>query len=192
MRSRLLARRHAIASLFGLAAIVIAIVELLLPLTPSYDLDVFLRAGYEAIHRGHVYPTPGSPAIYSGSSFVYPYFVVWPFAALADLSPAVSTMLFFSLCTCAVLAASFLGAGRDPWAAILTLCSAFTITGLQLGSLSPLLFVGAVFLWHLRGRPRAFALLAAPVIACKLFLAPLLLWPLLAHRYRGFAYASAA
>jgi hypothetical protein len=75
---------------------------------------------------------------------------------------------------------------------MLTLCTAFTITGLQLGALSPLLFVGAVFLWRLRDRPVPLALLAAPVIACKLFLAPLLVWLLLARRYRAFAYASAS
>lgn len=103
-----------------------------------------------------------------------------------------STMLFYLLCVCALLAACLAGASRDPWPAILTLCSAFAITGLQLGALSPLLFVGAVFLWRLRERPVAFALLAAPVIACKLFLAPLLLWLLIARRYRAFAYASAA
>jgi alpha-1,2-mannosyltransferase len=184
--------RYSIAPLLVVAAIIVAIVVLFLPLTPSYDLDVFLRAGYAAVHGQQVYPNPGSPAVYSGSSFVYPYFAVWPFAALAGLSSGFSTMLFFFLCVCAVLVTCLVGARGDAWPAILTLCSAFTITGLQLGALSPLLFVGAVLLWRLRERPLAFALLAAPVIACKLFLAPLLLWPLLARRYRAFAYASAA
>jgi len=184
--------RRVITPLLVVAAIVVAIVVVFLPLTPSYDLDVFLRAGYAAVHGQQVYPSPGSPAVYSGSSFVYPYFAVWPFAALAGLSSGLSTMLFFFLCVCAVLVACLVGARGDAWPAILTLCSAFTITGLQLGALSPLLFVGAVFLWRLRDRPLAFALLAAPVIACKLFLAPLLVWPLLARRYRAFAYASTA
>jgi alpha-1,2-mannosyltransferase len=189
-----LAPRHlrSIAAVLAVGAVVVAIVVVLLPLTPSYDLDVFLRAGYAAVHGQQVYPSPGSAAVYSGSSFVYPYFAVWPFAALAGVSPGLSTMLFYLLCVCALLAACLVGANRDAWPAILTLCSAFAITGLQLGALSPLLFVGAVFLWRQRERPVAFALLAAPVIACKLFLAPLLLWPLLARRYRAFAYASAA
>jgi hypothetical protein len=189
-----LAPRHlrSIAAVLAVGSIVVAIVVVLLPLTPSYDLDVFLRAGYAAVHGQQVYPSPGSPAVYSGSSFVYPYFAVWPFAVLAGVSPGLSTMLFYLLCVCAILAACLVGAGRDAWPAILTLCSAFAITGLQLGALSPLLFVGAVFLWRLRARPVAFTLLAAPVIACKLFLAPLLLWLLIACRYRTFAYASAA
>jgi hypothetical protein len=178
--------------LLVVAAIVAAIVVVLLPLTRSYDLDVFLRAGCAAVHAQEVYPSPRSPAVYSGSSFVYPYFAVWPFVALAALSSGLSTMLFFFVCVCAVLVACFVGARGDPWPATLTLCTAFTITGLQLGALSPLLFVGVVFLWCLRDRPVAFALLAAPVIACKLFLAPLLVWLLLARRYRAFAYASAS
>jgi hypothetical protein len=78
------------------------------------------------------------------------------------------------------------------WSAVLVLCASFTISGLQLGALSPLLFAGAIFLWKLRDRPLAFAALAAPVIACKLFLAPLLLWPLLAGRRRAFGYALGA
>jgi hypothetical protein len=36
-----------------------------------------------------------------------------------------------------------------------------------------------------------FALLAAPVVASKLFLAPLLVWLLLARRYRAFAWTAA-
>ena len=184
--------RRVSAPLLLVAAAVAAIVLVFLPLTPSYDLDVFLRAGYSAIHSQPVYPNPGSPAVYSGSSFVYPYFAVWPFVALASLSSGLSTTLFFCFCVGAVLVACLVGAKGDLWPAILTLCTAFTITGLQLGALSPLLFVGAVFLWRLRDRPVAFALLAAPVIASKLFLAPLLVWLLLARRYRAFAYASAS
>jgi hypothetical protein len=184
--------RRVTVPLLVAAAIVIAIVVVFLPLTRSYDLDVFLHAGYAAVHGQNLYPNPGSPAVYSGSSFVYPYVAVWPFMALAAMPAGLSTMLFFLLCVCAVLVACFVGARGDPWPAILTLCTAFTITGLQLGALSPLLFVGAVFMWRLRERPILLALLAAPVIACKLFLAPLLVWLLLARRYRAFAYASAS
>ena len=174
------------------AAVLVTIVVVILPLSRSYDLDVFLRAGYAALHGQQIYPSAGSPTVYSGSAFVYPYFAAWPFVALAGISAGLSTTLFFAACACAVLVACLIGAKGDVWPAALTLCTAFTITGLQLGALSPLLFVGAVFLWRLRERPLAFALLAAPVIACKLFLAPLLVWPLLARRYRAFAYASAS
>lgn len=184
--------RRVTVPLLVVGAIVVVMVVVFLPLSRSYDLDVFLRAGYAAVHAQQVYPSPGSPVVYSGSSFVYPYFAVWPFVALAGMSSGLSTMLFFFVCVCAVLVACLAGAKGDPWPAMLTLCTAFTITGLQLGALSPLLFVGVVFLWRLRDRPVAFALLAAPVIACKLFLVPLLVWLVLVRRYRAFAYASAS
>ena len=143
------------APFLAVGAIVIVIVFVFLPLSPSYDLDVFLRAGYAAVHGQPVYPNPGSRAVFSGSSFVYPYFAVWPFAALAGVSSGLSTMLFFFVCVCAVLIACLAGSKGDPWIAMLTLGTAFTITGLQLGALSPLLFVGAVLLWQLRDRPLA-------------------------------------
>ena len=65
--------------------VVIVIALVLLPLSPAYDLNVFLRAG-DAILRGRdFYPRVGSPAVYSGSSFVYPALAVWPFVPLAAL-----------------------------------------------------------------------------------------------------------
>jgi alpha-1,2-mannosyltransferase len=165
-------------------------VLLFVPLSPAYDLDVFLRAGHAVAHGLSLYPVPSSRAVYSGSSFVYPYFAAWPFAPLAGLSPDLARAVFFALCAYAVVAAALPSADGDPWAAVLVLCTSFTITGLQLGALSPLLFAGVVFLWRLRDRPVALGLLAAPVIASKLFLLPLLGWLLLARRYRAFAWAS--
>lgn len=169
---------------------VIAVV--FLPLWPASDLDVFLRAGHSVLHGLQVYPRPSSPAVYSGSSFVYPYFAVLPFVALAATGSSAATTLFFLLSALAVLCACLAGAGGDPWRATLVLCTTFTIIGLQLGSLSPLLFAGSVLLWRLRDRPLALALVAGPLVASKLFLAPLLIWLLLARRYRAFASASAA
>jgi alpha-1,2-mannosyltransferase len=173
-----------------IGAAVLTIVVVFLPLTPAYDLDVFLRAGHAALHGLPVYPNPSSPAVYAGSSFVYPYFAVGPFLPVATLPAGLALALFFIAGACAVVTASFLGGDHDALTAVLVLGTAFTITGLQLGALSPLLFAGTVFLWRLRDRPAAFGLLAAAVVAAKLFLIPLLAWPLLARRYRAFAWAS--
>lgn len=167
------------------------IVVVFLPLTRPYDLNVFLRAGHEVLLGLRVYPIVGSATVYSGSSFVYPYFAVWPLMVLAALPPALGTALFFMVSASAVMAACLFASDGGPWGAALVLCTAFTITGLQLGALSPLLFAGTVFLWRLRERPVALAPLAAPVLASKLFLLPLLAWLLLARRYRAFAWASA-
>jgi alpha-1,2-mannosyltransferase len=171
---------------------VIAIVVLFLPLSRSWDLGVFLRAGGAVLHGLPVYPRPGTPAVYSGFSFVYPYFAVLPFVPLAALPADASTAIFFGISSVAVIAACTVGAEAGPWAAALVLCTTFTITGLQLGALSPLLFAGAMFMWRLRDRPIPFALVAAPVVASKLFLFPLLAWPLLAGRRRAFLWALGA
>ena len=170
--------------------VVIAVVILILPLSPAYDLNVFLHAGNAALHGRDIYPALGSPAVYAGSSFVYPAVAVWPFVLLALLPAGLAGAIYFVVCSCAVIAATTFQSDRDHWIPVLVLGTAFTITGLQLGSLSPLLFVGAVCLWKLRDRPTLFGLVAAPVIVSKLFLAPLLLWPLLAKRYRAFAWAT--
>jgi alpha-1,2-mannosyltransferase len=170
-------------------ACVAAIALLFLPLTPMYDFNVFLHAGRGLLRGLTVYPSPGSPAVYSGSSFVYPYLVSWPFAILALLPGWAARALFFLAGAGAVVAATIVAGRRDAVATVLVLATAFTITGLQLGALSPLLFAGAVLLWALRDRPRAFGISASLVVACKLFLAPLLLWPLLAGRRRALAWA---
>jgi hypothetical protein len=172
------------------AAALLVIVAVFRPLTPAYDAEVFLRAAKSILHGLAVYPRPGTPAVYSGFSFVYPFVAAWPFVPLAALSTGVGVALFFLLSAAAVAAAALIGSDRDFTAVVLVLCTAYTITGLQLGSLSPLLFAGAVFLWRLRDRPAAFGALAACVVASKLFLAPVLLWPLLAGRWRAFAWAS--
>ena len=173
-----------------LAAAAATIVGALLPLTPSYDLDVFLGAGHALLHGREVYPAPSSPAVYSGHSFVYPFVSAWPFVPLAAIPHALARGVFLALSAFAVVAAVRGRSDRDPWPAVLVLCAAFTITGLQLGALSPLLLAGAVFVWRLRDRPAAAGLLAAAVVTSKLFLAPLLLWLLLSRRYRAFAWAA--
>lgn len=165
------------------------IAAVFLRLSPAYDLEVFRRAGAAAVHGLAVYPRPRSPAVYSGFSFVYPYFAVWPFVPLAAMSTGLSTGVFFALSVSLVLG-TCLAATNDPWRAALVLCTTFTITGLQLGALSPLLFAGVIFLWRLRDRPKAFALLAALVVGSKLFLAPMFVWVALARRGRAFVGAS--
>jgi alpha-1,2-mannosyltransferase len=179
--------------LVGAPLLAVAVIVLVfLPLSPAYDLNVFLRAGSALLHGRALYPDPKSPAVYSGSSFVYPYLAAFPFVPLAAMAPHLATILFFVLSVSAVLAACYVAVPGDPWPATLVLCASFTISGLQLGALSPLLFAGTLFLWHFRDRPRLLGVIAAVVVVSKLFLAPLLIWLLLARRYRAFAYAVAS
>jgi hypothetical protein len=190
VRRRRWVKARALRTLWLPAGAVAAISLVFLPMTPAYDLSVFLRAGQHVAHGLPVYPTLGTPSVYSGSAFVYPYFAAFPFVLLAGLSTNVATWLFFMMSVACVVAVSSIGLERGPLRALLVVCAAFTITGLQLGALSPLLFAGTLLLWRMRDRPRAF-IFAGPIIAAKLFLAPLLLWLLLAHRFRALSWACA-
>jgi alpha-1,2-mannosyltransferase len=167
------------------------IVVVFTPLSPAYDLAVFVRAGRALLHGAGVYPPPGSAQVYSGSSFVYPYFAAAPFAPLALMSRSVGDAAFFAVSFGALATACVAQSRGDGWRAAMVLATSFAVTGLQLGALSPLLAAGVVCLWRLRDRPWAFALLAGAVIGVKLFLAPLLLWLLIARRRRAFAAACA-
>lgn len=186
--------RRAVAIGLGVIAglcVVSVIVLVFLPLSRAYDLEVFLRAGGAIVHGLSVYPPLGSPAVYSGFSFVYPFAAAWPFVPLAGLAPHAATTVFFIVSLAAMAVSCLVLSGADPWRTTLVLASASAITGLQLGALSPLLFAGVALMWSLREHPRAVGLLAAPLVCSKLFLAPVLVWLLLARRYRAFFYASA-
>lgn len=173
----------------AVAAAVAVIVVVLRPLVAPGDLHTFLRAGAALLHGRDVYPPPDSPAVYVGNSFVYPYLAAVPFVPLAVLSTALADQLFFAICVLALIVTCVVASDGDRWPALLVLGTTFTITGLQVGALSPLLLVGAVWLWRLRDRPLWLGLAAALVVTPKLFLAPLLLWLLLARRFRAFGWA---
>ena len=110
-------------------AAVAAVAVVFLPLTPAYDLNVFLRAGQSVVQGLPVYPAIDTPSVYSGSAFVYPYIAALPFVALAGLSAPVATWLFFAISAGGVIAVTSIGTPRGHIRALLVLCATFTITG---------------------------------------------------------------
>ncbi|WP_018505676.1 glycosyltransferase 87 family protein [Parafrankia discariae] len=151
-----------------------------------FDVDVFLRAGAAVADGRDPYPPPGTPEVYSGFAFVYPYLVSLPFVPLSALPGAAE--LFIALSVLALLAACRLaGAGR--WTFALVLTASCTITGLQMGTLNALLFCGLVALWRLRDVPVAAGILTAVLVYSKLFLVPVVLWLALTRRPRATAVA---
>ncbi|OHV20253.1 hypothetical protein BBK14_08420 [Parafrankia soli] len=151
-----------------------------------FDVDVFLRAGAAVADGRDPYPPPGTPEVYSGFAFVYPYLVSLPFVPLSALPGAAE--LFIALSVVALLAACRLaGAGR--WTFALVLTASCTITGLQMGTLNALLFCGLVALWRLRDVPVAAGVLTAVLVYSKLFLVPVVLWLALTRRPRATVVA---
>ncbi|SNQ45991.1 conserved membrane hypothetical protein [Frankia canadensis] len=152
-----------------------------------FDVDVFLRAG-AAVRAGQdPYPTPGTAAVHSGFAFVYPYLTALPFAPLSGLRHADD--VFVALSVLAVLAGARLAGARDWRVFALVIAASTTIIGLQMGTLNALLFAGLTLAWRRRDRPATCGTVLALLVYSKVFLLPLLLWPVLARRWRAAAVA---
>jgi hypothetical protein len=180
--------RFALPVIVGLVAVIwVAYVN---PLV-HFDVDVFLRAGAAVADGRDPYPQPGTPEVYSGFAFVYPYLMALPFVPLARL-PHAGAETFIALSVLAVLGGAGLAGARRWRTFALVLVASCTITGLQMGTLNALLFAGLAALWRYRDRPAAAGVLAALLVYSKLFLFPLPLWLLLTGRYRATAFSAVA
>ncbi|ABD12222.1 hypothetical protein ThrDRAFT_02263 [Frankia casuarinae] len=154
-----------------------------------YDVDVFLRAGAAVRHGLDPYPAPGTGAVYSGFAFVYPYLTAMPFAPLSCLAHADD--IFVAGSVLALLGGTHLAGARDWRVYALVIAPSCTIIGLQMGTLNALLFAGLALAWQRRDRPWTCGGVVALLVYSKLFLAPLLLWLLLARRLRAWMVALA-
>ncbi|MCM3887482.1 glycosyltransferase family 87 protein [Frankia sp. R82] len=176
----------------GLAGLILLIWLGMISRIGHFDVDVFLRAG-AAVRAGHTpYPEPGTAAVSSGSAFVYPYLTVWPFVPLSALSHAAD--LFVAASVLAVLAGTRvsgvrLSGVRDLRIHALVLAASTTVIGLQMGTLNALLFAGLALAWRTRDHPLACGTVVALAIYSKVFLAPVLVWLVLARRWRAAGVA---
>jgi alpha-1,2-mannosyltransferase len=171
-------------------AAVAAVLTVFVPGVPHYDVGVFLRAGASVWHGRDPYPALGSADVRSGFAFVYPYLVAFPFAPLSWLGRWGADTFIVGSAFAVVAGCRLAGAGTRGTA--LVLLTSFTITGLQMGTLNALLFLGLILLWRARDRPLAAGVLAALLIYSKLFLAPVWLWLVLTRRWPAAGVAAAA
>ena len=151
------------------------------------DLRVFYEAGNAVLQGESPYPAVGTPAVYSEHAFVYPIAAVVPFLPLALLPWGLAKLVFFALSVVAViLALRLIGVrGALPFIAVF-LSSSFIRSG-QLGTLNALLLAGALVAWHYRDSVAPLVGVLTAVIVPKLFLAPLLGWPLVTRRWKATA-----
>lgn len=161
-------------------------------LLPPFDLDTFLHAGRQVAAGKTPYSSVSSPTFASGHAFVYPAFVAWLFAPLALVPAVLAVPLYTTLSVASVfVAARWLG-HRDLHAPMLVMVSSATIVAFQMGTVNPVLLVGVAAAWRWRTtRPVLSGVLLGIVAGFKLFLAPLLLWPVMRRRYRSTAAAAA-
>jgi len=153
-------------------------------LVGPFDLMTFLHAGRQVLEGHSPYDQVTSQVFESGHAFVYPTFVAWAFAPLASLPLHAAVVLYLATSVGAiVMGCALLGRpGVFPAALILT-CST-TIIGLQMGTVNALLFLGVAAGWHYRrANPVICGVIIGIVAATKVFLLPLLMWPLMTRRY---------
>lgn len=160
-------------------AVVVAL--FVLPL-PRSDFLVFFHAGADVIHGRNPYPGLQDPALYGGSAFVYPWWTALAFAPFALLPLSAADLCWTVGSIAVVLGACRIAGLRGIGAPLVVLTAATTIRGLQVGSLNAFLLLGCVVAWRYRDRARLAGAALALVIGAKLFLLPLLAWPLLSRR----------
>ncbi|HET9077704.1 MAG TPA: glycosyltransferase family 87 protein [Acidimicrobiales bacterium] len=173
---------------FNGPAIVVAVVAVLAVtfghLLGPFDFLTFLHAGKQVLEGRSPYPGVDSPVFRSGHGFVYPLFVAWMFAPLA-LVPRIPAEVIYGVGSVAAIVVSSRMLGRrDFSAAALVLVCSTTIIGLQMGTVNAFLLLGLAASWHWRAsRPVLSGLLLGVTAAAKLFLLPVLAWPLLMRRW---------
>ena len=158
------------------------------------DLYVFLSAGHAVSTEHNPYPVLGTPDVWSGSAFVYPWLTAWlfAFASLVSTHAAALLMLVVSVACVAFGVRAIAGPRIGPTACVLL--SSPTLDGLQLGTLNAVLFLGVCLAWRWRDRPLHAGITLGVLVMLKIFCWPLTLWLLLTRRWRaaGVAVATAA
>lgn len=153
------------------------------------DFLVFLRASRADLAGMSPYPPLHSSAIYSGSSFVYPYLVSWLFLPFTVFSRHTAEMAFTLLSVSSLIVGLRALNVRRIGDIFAVLTSTVMIVSIQMGTLGPLLFLGLALTWRYRKQPIVSGVILALVAVTKLYLAPLLAFPLFIRRY-GTLFAS--
>jgi hypothetical protein len=140
-----------------------------------FDLHVMWQAGHDVVTGHSPYP------------FVYPApaaFLMAPFGVL----PWTAAVVVFTLTLVAglVLALRLLGV-RDWRCYAVALASLPMASSIMIGTLSPLLALGAAVAWRYRDRRWIVATAIVGVVVTKIFLWPLAIWLVATRRYRTAA-----
>lgn len=177
----------------GVTAVVVLLGLLFGHLLQPFDFLTFLHAGADMLKGRLPYASPSSPVFRAGHAFVYPLYVAWVFAPLAALPQWCAEALYAIVSVAAIVASCRLLGRRGFAAAGLVLVCSTTIIGLQMGTLNAFLLLGLACAWRWRdNRPLLAGFMLGATATAKLFLLPVLLWPLLHRRYGQAATAVAS
>lgn len=161
----------------------------------AYDLRVaFLPAAHAIVHGSSPYANPSDPSLAHQSAYVYPPFVAFLTAPLLLLGVSAAVVLSVLLSLFAVPAILFLAGVRDLRCYGLALVWAPTWNAIQNVNISLPIACALALAWRFRNSSRASGLLLGCAVAAKVFVWPLLIWPLAMGRRRvlGTGVISAA
>lgn len=154
------------------------------------ELLTYLRAASAITHGSSPYPRPNGHTLLGGHAYVYPLLVSVLYTPLTLVSVHVATVISRLGSIIALVAAAGVIKGRTGiTVAAIALCSTPVLVAIQVGSLEPFLLLGIALAYRFRSRPLISGIVLALTSIAKLFLAPLLLWPLIARRIRLTAMA---
>jgi Glycosyltransferase family 87 len=154
------------------------------------------HAPWQAAHSfasGHNPYVPPQALVPSGpqQSFVYPAPTAALLVPFGFLSYRVASIVFLSLSALAVALALWLLGVRDWRCYGLAFASPAVLTGISVGTFSPILLLGVAATWRWRDRPAVAACAAGLTALTKVFLWPLFAWLWFTGRRRAAAAAVA-
>lgn len=151
------------------------------------DLHIFWLAGRAYLHGMDPYPSVGSVGR-TGGLFVYPAPMAALFAPLGWMPFWTAALVWETTGAGAVLAALRLLGVRDVRCVVLAFLSFPVLSGISVGTVSPLLLLAVVALWKWRDREFRAGMAVSFLLVSKLFLWPFLVWLVATRRYRAAAY----
>jgi hypothetical protein len=155
------------------------------------DFGTFWRAAGRALGGSSPYPAVDPDVLVTGLNFVYPAPVVFALAPFAVLPYAIAAALWACLLVGATVGALRIVGVRDPRLYGLVFLYPWTLNGVWVGAVTPLLVLGIAAAWRWRDRVLVTAGLVAAVAVAKVFLWPLLVWLVVTRRSRTAVLAVA-
>lgn len=182
-----LSRGEAIAALIAVGVPAAALVVAISPAGGNYGYDflIFRTAGDAYLHGHSPYPPAELAVLAKQHSFVYPAPMAALFAPFALLPAHAASILFAVIAAACAFATLRLLDVRDLRVYGTAALWLPVLSGIRLGTISPLVALLVAGLWRFRDRPRVASLFLAAVLVTKLFVWPLAAWLVLTRRWRA-------
>jgi alpha-1,2-mannosyltransferase len=155
----------------------------------AWDFRALYQAGHDYLHLHSPYVSGSLAQLSTQDNFVYPLPIAAIFAPVSLIPYTVAAVSFVAFgAGSLVLAVRLLGV-RDWRCYACVLLSVPAISGIGLGTVSPLLALLLALLWRFRDRMWIAAAVLSLLVLAKLFLWPVALWLLLTRRLRTVGVA---